>query len=432
MKKALEELLSPLGPPVAIFGAGVSGRAVKELLERLGANPVVYDEQGIEGACQVFNQKHARCHSLVVYSPGFHPHHPWLRLARSSYCLCMSELDLASFYFQGEVIAVTGTNGKTTLTEFLAEALKQLGREAHAVGNNGWPLSSLAGAPDTRSQLAVCEVSSFQAETLRHFRCHALLWTNFQEDHLDRHPTMDRYFAAKWNLVNRLGKGKALFVAGESVATAALRFGLSVPSYTSIVPEESEFPWPMPDGSAFAAGPQVPNLRLARQFWKLKGLPEDILQNCAECFPSRKHRLNKVCEIDGVSFWNDSKATNFAAAQAALESFAGPVHWIGGGWNGGGALQSFAHQMASKVKAAYLIGDTAQALAREFDLASATATIFNSLKDAVTEAVRTARRGDTILFSPGFSSFGMFNNFIHRGNCFDKTVLDLKKIHPGS
>ena len=95
-------------------------------------------------------------------------------------------------------------------------------------------------------------------------------------------------------------------------------------------------------------------------------------------------------------------------------------------------MKSFASQMASKVKAIYLIGDTARALAREFHLASSPATIFPCLQDAVSEAFRAARRGDVILFSPGFSSFGMFDNYIDRGNCFHKTVLGLKKIHPGS
>ncbi len=429
MNITLQKILSHTKAPVAIFGGGVSGQAVADLLERLIYPHIIYDERPIDGARQEFTVENAQDHPLVVYSPGFAPDHAWIERARRAGCPCLSEPDFAAHFFQGEVFAVTGTNGKTTLVDFLAEAFKKIGRDAHAVGNNGNPLSNLAGRePDpNENPLAICEISSFQAETLQHLRFDALLWTNFQEDHLDRHPSMERYFAAKWNLINQLD-GIDLF-AGESVSKASKLHGLKLPSFTSIVPESDEPPWPMPDGSAFAAGPQISNLRLAWQFWEKKGLPEKALRKCAESFPARKHRLNKVCDIEGVSLWNDSKATNFAATEAALKNFDGPVHWIGGGWHGGGALTRFANDMASKVRAAYLIGDTAPALANEFRLNCSPAQVFTNLTEAVSEAHRAAKPGDTILFSPGFSSFDMFENYDDRGKCFEKTVLGLKKNH---
>jgi len=393
---------------------------------------VLYDQRPLEGARGDFSREQTRGHGLIIYSPGFAPGHPWLQMARSAGCLCLSELDFASLFFHGEIIAITGTNGKTTLTEFLAEAFKKIGRRAFAVGNNGRPLATLAGRKNTETQLAVCEVSSFQAETLRHFRCHALLWTNFQEDHLDRHPSLEGYFKAKWNLVNRLVREDSVFVAGESVFASARRYGYAMPPSASIVVEKGESPWTLPAASAFAAAPQAANLGLARRFWKLEGHPENVLENCAASFPARKHRLNRVCEIYGVSFWNDSKATNFASVRAALESFSGPVHWIGGGWNGGGALIAFARHMARKTRAAYLIGETAQTIAGEFSRACSPARLCGNLKEAVGEAMRAARPGETILFSPGFSSFDMFKNYAHRGKCFENTVLGLKIIYPDS
>ena len=422
-----QKLLSGCRTPVAILGGGVSGRAVADLLKRLDCPHIIYDERSVDGANPEFTLGNASGGPLVVYSPGFAPDHAWILRARAAGCPCLSEFDFAAHFFRGKAYAVTGTNGKTTLVEFLAGAFKNIGREAHAVGNNGRPLSSLAGRTNNENLLAICEVSSFQAETLRHIRFDVLLWTNFQEDHLDRHSSMERYFAAKWNLLNQLDGTD--FLAGESVSNASKRYGLKLPSFATIVPEVDESPWSLPEDSAFSTGTQVANLRLARQFWKMKGLPDKILMSCAESFPARKHRLNRVCEIEGVSLWNDSKATNFAAARAALETFARPVHWIGGGRHGGGALTRFARHMASRVKAAYLIGDTAHPLANEFRRACAPATVFRNLKEAVWEAFRAAQPGDTILFSPGFSSLDMFENYAHRGKFFEKTVLGLKKIH---
>ncbi len=430
MNSVVTKLLERPGPPVAVLGDGVSGKAAQNLLCRLGLTSVLYDERPSDGRIDSFDQEKAQRHSFVIFSPGFRRDHRWLQMARPAGCQCFSELDFASMFFRGEVVAITGTNGKTTSTEFLAEAFRKIGRQAYAVGNNGCPLSTLAGKENSDNQLAVCEVSSFQAETLRHLSCHALLWTNFQEDHLDRHATMEAYFTAKWNLVHRLAHKDSRFVAGESVLAAARRYGLPLPTNAFIVSENEVSIWPMPAQSAFAAAPQASNLGLIRQFWKLSGHPENVLKNCAESFPARRHRLSRVCEIDGVSLWNDSKATNFAAAQAALESFSGPVHWIGGGWNGGGKLTAFARHMAEKARAAYLIGDTAQTIAREFSRACSPARVCRNLKEAVAEAIRAAQPGEAILFSPGFSSFDMFENYAHRGKCFEKTVLGLKKIHP--
>src|SRR5208283_1591993 len=179
--KIPEFLSSRLGRPVAVMGAGVSGDGTLRLLSRLGAKAVVYDKRGCE-----FTAERAREHGLVVFSPGFPLLHPWLECARKAGCICMAEIDFASVFWLGRIVAVTGTNGKTTLTEFLAHALGAAGIRARAAGNIGLPLTQLVaeeggGAPQA---IAVCEVSSFQAEPLGHFRADASLWTNFAEDHL--------------------------------------------------------------------------------------------------------------------------------------------------------------------------------------------------------------------------------------------------------
>lgn len=213
MSLSIPPLLQPLlARPVAILGAGVTGDGLRALLDGLGVASEVYDAKGAE-----FTSRAATAHALAIHSPGFPPEHPWLARARAAGVEVMPELDFAALLWRGRVIAITGTNGKTTLTEFLTHALRSIGRPAFATGNIGYSFARLVaetggGAKDA---WAVCEVSSFQAERLRHFEAQATLWTNFAEDHLERHPGLESYFSAKWNLVARTLPGGLL--AGTSV-----------------------------------------------------------------------------------------------------------------------------------------------------------------------------------------------------------------------
>ncbi|HEY4989782.1 MAG TPA: Mur ligase family protein, partial [Opitutaceae bacterium] len=225
---------SRLARPVAVLGKAVSGQGTGVLLGTLGSSAVFYDQSGT-----AFTAEAARRHDLVVFSPGFSLHHPWLEAARKSGCICMAEIDFASLFWGGRIVAVTGTNGKTTLTEFLSHALGVAGRRAFATGNIGLPFSRLVADEGLGSAdaTAVCEVSSFQAEQLGHFSADSLLWTNFAEDHLERHPGMESYFLAKWELVLRTPPGR-LFV-GTSVQRYAAQFGRTLPP-GAYVPTEGQ------------------------------------------------------------------------------------------------------------------------------------------------------------------------------------------------
>ena len=214
------DFLQPLlAKPVAIFGGGLSGEGVRALLAVLGVEGRIYDAKGAE-----FTTLAARAHALAVYSPGFVPEHSWFARARAAGMECLAELDFAALFWRGSVVAITGTNGKTTLTEFLTHALHGAGREAYATGNIGHPFTRFVAEKrgGGKDVLAVCEVSSFQAEALRHFRASATLWTNFAEDHLERHPGLEAYFSAKWNLVAHTAAGGLL--AGSSVQRYAQKF----------------------------------------------------------------------------------------------------------------------------------------------------------------------------------------------------------------
>ena len=415
------DITALLARPVAVFGAGVSGQGVLELLSALGGGGVLYDERA-EAAEHIFTAREAVGHGLVVYSPGFAPDHPWLATARAAGCICLGELDFASLFWRGELVAITGTNGKTTLTAFLAHALNAAGRRAHATGNVGYPFSRFIVEQTGRVDVAVCEVSSFQAETLRHLRPTATLWTNFVEDHLERHPGMAAYFAAKARLFERTPPG-AVF-AGSSVQRHARKYGHILPASAGLASEGQPADARLA-GTVFAGYPQFENFILAAAWWRHAGLPEAALFAAARSFRIGDHRLARVGEKRGVAFWNDSKATNFHAVEAALATFAGPVLWIGGGKAKGGDLGAFIARIAAKIKHAFLIGETSAVLAGHCREARVPATLCPRLAEAVQAAFALATAGDHVVLSPGFASFDQFRGYDDRGRQFETLVGNL-------
>jgi UDP-N-acetylmuramoylalanine--D-glutamate ligase len=418
------DVLQPLlATPAAVLGAGVSGRAAVELLGELGVRAVLFDEKGGGGAGRDFLSA-ARAHPLVVFSPGFAPGHPWLAAARAAGATCLGELDFASLFWRGRILALTGTNGKTTLTEFLTHALRSIGRDVRATGNIGHPFSRLVvesgggGAKTT----AVCEASSFQTETLKYFHADAALWTNFAEDHLERHGTMENYFAAKWNLVERTAPG-AVF-AGSSVVRFAEKFGRALPPGAAVASEACPAD-PRLAGTPFSGYPQRENFLLAAAWWQSEQLPPEALLAAARSFHLGPHRLARIAEHDGVVYWNDSKATNFHAVEGALARFPRPVLLIAGGKSKGGDLAGFVRRIAPRVKFAFLMGETSQAMAAACATQGLACALCPTLAQAVERAAAAAAPGDHVLLSPGFASFDMFRSYEDRGTQFEHHVNNL-------
>jgi UDP-N-acetylmuramoylalanine--D-glutamate ligase len=420
MKLEIPEFIrTRLSKPAAVLGSGISGGGALKLLGRLGATAEVYDRKGKE-----FDAEAARRHGIVVFSPGFQLHHPWLELGRKAGCICMAEIDFASLFWRGKIVAVTGTNGKTTLVEFIAHALVKAGKQAWACGNNGLAFSRLVadeerGAPD---HIAVCEVSSFQAEQLGHLWADGLLWTNFAEDHLERHPGLEAYFAAKWELVLRTSSAR--FFGGSSVQRHAAKFARSMPTGSCIV-TEGLVADPRLAGSPFEFYPMRENFLLAEAWWRSEGMDQSLLIAAAHSFHTARHRLSKGATIDGVTFWNDSKATNFHAVEAALASFKHPVVLIAGGRSKGGDLAGFVRRIAPKVAHAVLIGETAPALAAACADCGLPHTFCQNMEDAVRAAAGAAPAGGAVLLSPGFASFDMFLSYEDRGDRFEHAVAEL-------
>ncbi len=443
MKLSAPALLLPLlAKPVAILGGGVSGEGVQALLTALGVGAKIYDAKGAD-----FTPAAAAQHGLVVFSPGFAPDHPWLVRARAAGAECLGELDFAAMFWCGRVIAVTGTNGKTTLVEFLTHALRSIGRDAVATGNIGHAFSRLvvARSGGKSDAVALCEVSSFQAEVLRHFRADATLWTNFAEDHLERHPGLESYFSAKWNLVarttlavndrerGRINPFAPVHATGVFVGSSVSRFAqvFNRPLGTLVqIATESQPANPRLAGTVFADYPQRENFLLAAAWWQAAGLDAAKLFVAAQTFRLGRHRLARVAEHDGVTFWNDSKATNFHAVEAALAGFSAPVVLIAGGKPKGGDLAGFVHRIAPRVKHVVLLGETRVELAFHCSAFHVAHTTCVTLADAVQRATELAAPGEHVLLSPGFASFDMFRNYEDRGDQFENRVRHLGVLSP--
>jgi UDP-N-acetylmuramoylalanine--D-glutamate ligase len=417
------EFLKPLlTTPVAVLGAGVSGRSAAKLVTHLGGIAKFYDENETDETSGDFK---AGNHRLVIISPGFSPNHAWVIGARSAGAVILNDHDWASLFWRGKVVAVTGTNGKTTLTEFLTYALKQAGKDAFAVGNIGNAFCETVveregGAPDS---IAICEVSSFQAETLRYFRADAAIWTNFAEDHLERHGSMESYFAAKWHLFERSVGGEVF--AGSSVQRAAEQFGQTLPE--SVVIETEDLAGDvLLRGTVFDDQPQRENFLLAAAWWRAAGLREPVLYAAAQDFALGPHRLAKVCTIKGVTWWNDSKATNFHATEAALNHFGPPVILIAGGKSKGGDLAGFVSRIAGRLKQVLLIGESRNIMATLLGAAGVTHQVCDSLAQAVKLADSLAQPTDDVVLSPGFSSLDQFQGYADRGQKFVNAVEALQ------
>ena len=250
----------------------------------------------------------------------------------------------------------------------------------------------------------------------------ALIWTNFAEDHLERHLGMEAYFAAKWELVLRAPSGR--FLAGGSVGRYAARFGRPMPG-GSTVETEGLPPDPRLAGTPFESYPMRENFVLAAAWWRAEGLDESVLYAAARSFHLGRHRLSKIDTVDGVAFWNDSKATNFHAVEAALAAFREPVVLIAGGRSKGGDLAGFVRRIAPRVAHAVLMGETAPALSAAFEESGVRHSACATMEDAVRAAAGAAHPGGAVLLSPGFASFDMFQSYEDRGDRFERAVSEL-------
>ncbi len=412
---------------VAIFGDGISGKSVALLMDKMGLKYEFYSEaKGKKN----FTLEDALKHSLCVYSPGFRPEHEWLKTAKSAGLETLCEPDFAALNWTGKIYCITGTNGKTTLTSFLTEALKLAKYYAFSAGNIGKPLSAYCAefyGQDNSQKIAVCEISSFQSVDMKFTHAEALLWTNFAPDHLDWHKDMREYFLAKLRIAEQMNGN--LFFIGRSVFEFAKENKIELPCSAQIVEHLPYKLCPKP----FDTPVQCENFSLAKAFWNAMNLDENILLEAAKNFSLADFRFGKISTFDGINFMNDSKATNAHAAIAALKALDGEIIWIGGGKNKFCDNSDLISTLKERVSAAFLIGETKEILFKELEnLLPLKAFKCNSLDEAVqksyTLAKQIASKKVTVLFSPAFSSFGMFAGYAERGKSFDNALFSLKSL----
>ncbi len=407
------------GKPVAIFGAGVSGVATKKLLDKIGIASEIY----AENLGTIFNESKAQTHSLVVYSPAFRPDNDWINITNKNGLECICETDLSSLVWRGKIVAITGTNGKTTLTKFITHALNLAGEKAIAVGNVGTPLSEICAQGNfNENTIAVYELSSFQTLKLKYLKPDAVIWTNFDSDHLDWHKDLKEYFTAKLNLANALSTN--VFIAGSSVKAFAEKLQIKLPQCAKIFDEKNPPIAPEP----FSSKIQSKNYLAAKLLWSELGLDASILEKACESFELPKFRFSHPEKIGDVNFFNDSKATNAHAAIAAIEelSTSSNLIWLGGGKDKLCDLSELVECVTTHCKGAVLIGQTAEKLQNLLSEKSVKSFKAETMQQAVEMCFELASPNGDVIFSPAFSSFGMFAGYAERGKSFDDAVLCLK------
>ena len=422
MKKVLlSDFPEGTNGPVAIFGSGVSGNAAQKLLRSKGRDCEVFDQRN-----RVFAKVDAQRCSYVVQSPGFRPDHQWVKMAVERGKQVVGEVDLGlRFSDHLEIVAITGTNGKTSLTSILGYVADNLGISCMELGNIGVPLSEAVANRNVTQKIIFHETSSFQSITSKYFNPDYLLWTNFSSAHLDYHKSEKEYFLAKLKLANSCLNPENVFI-GQSVLEAARKYGLEINSNFQTVSSLTLEDLPETVGTFHQTVPQLENLSFAMSWFEQKGIAKDQFWQALQGYRPHSHRLTKVTEINDISFWNDSKSTNLDSALAACKSFPNKIVWIGGGKNKGQDLKKFCQILGPYLKHAVLIGESADELMKNFSQLGVNAEICESLKMAIFQSYEAARQLNPVLFSPGFASFDMFFSYIERGNSFEALVFDLK------
>jgi UDP-N-acetylmuramoylalanine--D-glutamate ligase len=432
---------------IAVLGAGLSGSAAALLLRLEGAQVTVLDSaeeknllkstienlraQGIRVICGAAADEDLSAYQMAVLSPGIDPASRLARNFSSRGIDTIGELELGWRSCEIPVIAVTGTNGKTTTTELLAQMLNVCGQRTIACGNIGKPLSEVAREKQPFDVLTV-EVSSFQLEGICSFHPSVSLWLNFAPDHLDRYRSVADYRAAKLRIFeNQTGADVAVVNAIEKLPRIRART-ITFSAYA----DQADFR--LSEGAIIYHNEAV--LRLSNT--KLRGLHniENLMATLAAglarglsfqkmvpplcAYEPRPHRCEFVREVRGVGYVNDSKATNLDAVDKALRAQSKPVILIAGGKDKGFTFDPLRSVVKEKVRSTILIGEMAESIRRSWN-GAVKSEIASSLADAVERAHASAKPGEVVLFSPGTSSFDMFKSYADRGDQFRALVQAL-------
>ena len=450
------------GMKCVVVGLGASGMAAVRFLhdhglqvsvsearsaENIGsADLAVLRELGVAWESGGHREEFFREAELIVPSPGVPLDLPVLQKARARGVPIVGELAIAAGRLAAPVIAVTGSNGKTTVTSLIGHLLRAAGREAFVGGNIGTPVLEYLRGPQ-RAEVIVLELSSFQLEISGAFRPHIALLLNLSPDHLDRHGSMEGYADAKRRIFGNQGAGDTailgaddpLVMAGKVPSGATvLRFGASSGCEAQVGAQGvtlalevagqrilEEYDLRATTLASFINRLNAAAAILAARVFGCNG--EEIRAGLASYTPPA-HRMALVAEISGVQYVDDSKGTNIGAVAAALASCGDRVILIAGGRNKGSDFSQLAASVTRHVRHLILIGEAAAQMAGQLG-SLVPVTRAGSMEDAVCRAAEIARAGDTVLLSPACASFDMFNSYAHRGEVFRQAVQELRSVN---
>ena len=442
---------------VLVVGLGKSGLAAAHFLKTLGARVTVSDarpatliaelsellDQGFMVEAGSHGLLTFRRQDLIVVSPGVPMSTPVLSQVRAMGAHIVGELELGVEYLKGEVVAVTGSNGKTTTTSLIGEILKAAGRPTLVGGNIGRPVTAMV-EESTPESWSVLEVSSFQLETVETFKPRIALVLNITPDHLDRHGTFEAYAALKARITEFQTAEDFLILNGEDKETQLIAAQTMAQVYwfsgrrpmkrgafvhgesILFVPREGAKPEPvMPVAEISLAGAHnVENVLAAVCAARLAGVESETIRAAVLAFKAVEHRLEFVREVAGVRYYNDSKATNVDATMKAVEAFAGGIYLILGGKDKGSDYRVLEPFLRERVKTVITIGSAAEKIERQLD-GVVKIERAETLQRAVAFAHEAAVAGDTVLLAPACASFDQFENYEQRGRVFKELVQGL-------
>ena len=446
---------------VLVVGMARSGVAAAQLLRACGADVTVNDSKSEEelgsqlspleglqltrrfgcGAMELLEGQ-----DCLVISPGIPDTAPFVVKAKEMGIYVIGELELASQLSRGVLTAVSGTNGKTTTVSLLGEMFANAGRVTHVVGNIGYPFS-LAALVSREDDVIVCEVSSFQMETADTFHPHVALLTNITEDHLNRHGTMEVYTALKMRMFrNQTASDYAVFNADDpglnglskQVHSKVMKFSRKREVREGAFVQDDTI-WLRMDGSEkricrtdeiYIPGPH--NLENALGAICVAGamkVPVPVIRHTLKTFRGVEHRIERVRELDGITYINDSKGTNVDSTIKAVQTMTEPTVIILGGYDKHTSFDPLAKEISAStsIRKAVLIGETAPLIKNALQREGFRETEFaETMGQAVEQARRAAGQGWNVLLSPACASFDMFRDYEERGRVFKEIVNSLE------
>lgn len=444
------------GKKVLVFGLGISGIGAGKILERQGAEVVLYDgnkklmeekvrqQSGADSNAKIiigeFPEEILAELDMTVLSPGVPTDLPVIEKMRKQGITVIGEVELAYQFGKGDVLAITGTNGKTTTTTLLGEIMKNYQDDVFVVGNIGTPYTT-AVEDMTENSITVAEMSSFQLESIVEFRPRVSAILNFTPDHLNRHHTMEAYVNAKKNIAKNQTEedycilnyeDKLTREFGNEVKARVLYFSSQRKLEEGIYLEEGNIIYNYEgvketichvDELQILGTHNHENVMAACAMAAVYGVPVGVIRESVKAFGGVEHRIEYVTEKNGVTYYNDSKGTNPDAAIKGIQAMNRPTLLIGGGYDKQSSYEEWIQAFDGKVKQLVLIGQTREKIEKTAHECGFFNTILaENLEEAVKICAEKAEAGDAVLLSPACASWGQFDNYEQRGDKFKEYV----------